>query len=244
MSRPTDVSKTASAPPPAARMAGEERRQQIVVVAMRLFSQRGFRGTTTKEIAQAAGVSEAIIFRHFATKDELYAAILDQKACYAGTMSDICSDVAGAMQRGDDRAVFTEFAHGMLEHHEQDLEFIRLLFYSALEGHELFQMFWERNVRETATFVRGYIEQRQQQGALRAIDPLVVARAFIGMIVNHSLVNNLFDPQRSLLNITNEQAAREFTDILLKGIASNTSPARRGADGKPVALAQRGKKKN
>ena len=71
-------------------MAGEERRHQIVSVAMRLFSQRGFRGTTTKEIAQAAGVSEAIIFRHFATKDELYAAILDLKACYAGTMSDIC----------------------------------------------------------------------------------------------------------------------------------------------------------
>ena len=43
-----------------ARMAGEERRLQILRLAMRLFSQRGFRGTTTKEIAQAAGVSEAM----------------------------------------------------------------------------------------------------------------------------------------------------------------------------------------
>jgi TetR/AcrR family transcriptional regulator len=34
-----------------------------------LFSKKGFRGTTTKEIAQAAGVSEAIIFRHFETKE-------------------------------------------------------------------------------------------------------------------------------------------------------------------------------
>ena len=62
-------------------MAGEERRLQILAVAVRLFSQRGFRGTTTKEIAQAAGVSEAMVFRHFATKEELYAAILDHKAC-------------------------------------------------------------------------------------------------------------------------------------------------------------------
>src|SRR3712207_527601 len=71
---------TNTAPPPSgcapqhahpARMAADERRQQIVAVAMRLFSERGFRGTTTKEIAQAAGVSEAIISRHFATKDEL-----------------------------------------------------------------------------------------------------------------------------------------------------------------------------
>ena len=133
----------------------------------------------------------------------------------------------------------------MLKHHEQDLEFVRLLFYSALEGHELFQMFWERNVRETATFVRGYIEQRQRHGAMRELDPLVVARAFIGMIVNHSLVNTLFDPQRSLLNITNEQAARDFTDILLNGIASGTArgAARRATSKQITPAARRGKKK-
>ncbi|HYW70404.1 MAG TPA: helix-turn-helix domain-containing protein, partial [Pyrinomonadaceae bacterium] len=64
-----------------ARMTGEDRRLQILRVAMRLFSQRGFRGTTTKEIALTAGVSEAMVFRHFATKEELYSAILDHKAC-------------------------------------------------------------------------------------------------------------------------------------------------------------------
>ncbi|MBO0800867.1 MAG: helix-turn-helix transcriptional regulator, partial [Blastocatellia bacterium] len=52
----------------ASRMAAEDRRQQILEVAVKLFSQKGFRGTTTKEIALAAGVNEAIIFRHFATK--------------------------------------------------------------------------------------------------------------------------------------------------------------------------------
>ncbi len=61
-------------------MAGEERRLQILAVAMSLFSERGFRGTTTKEIAHASGVSEAMVFRHFANKEELYAAILDHKA--------------------------------------------------------------------------------------------------------------------------------------------------------------------
>src|SRR6201986_5421546 len=63
------------------RMAAGERLTQIAQVAMRLFSERGFRGTTTKEIAQAAGVSEAIIFRHFATKEDLYSAIIDLKSC-------------------------------------------------------------------------------------------------------------------------------------------------------------------
>lgn len=201
------------------RMAGEDRRRQILQVAMNLFSQRGFRGTTTKEIAQASGVSEAMVFRHFATKDELYAAILDQKACHTGMMEGICVGLAEAIERGDDREVFAGIAQGMLQHHEEDLEFIRLLLYSALERHELFQMFWERNVRQMAEFMRSYIQQRQQAGAFREIDPLIVARMFIGTIINHSLVNLLFDPQRTLLNVPNERAARTFTEILLGGIA-------------------------
>src|SRR5437588_12033707 len=73
------------------RMVAGERRLQIVKVAMRLFSERGFRGTTTKEIAHAAGVSEAIIFRHFATKEELYTAIIDYKAC-AGIAAGLAGD--------------------------------------------------------------------------------------------------------------------------------------------------------
>src|SRR3989441_13254869 len=88
-----------------ARMTGENRRLQILRVAMRLFSQRGFRGTTTKEIALAAGVSEAMVFRHFATKKELYSAILDHKACLHDAL-DPQQIVAEVLKRKDDRAVF------------------------------------------------------------------------------------------------------------------------------------------
>ena len=192
---------------------------EIVRVAMRLFSQRGFRGTTTKEIAQAAGVSEAIIFRHFTTKQELYAAIIDHKAC-AGGLDDPRQIVADAIERKDDRAVFEGLAFAALEHHEKDMDFNRLLLYAALEGHELAQMFWERTVLQLYQFLGSYISERQRDGAIREIDPLIVVRAFVGMIIHHSLNNNLWDPQRRLLDITNERAAREFTGILLRGITA------------------------
>src|SRR5499427_8977138 len=64
--------------------SGSVVRQQILETAITLFAQRGFRGTTTKEIALAAGVNEVTIFRHFATKQELYSAILDVKSREAG----------------------------------------------------------------------------------------------------------------------------------------------------------------
>lgn len=207
---------------------------EIVRVAMRLFSQRGFRGTTTKEIAQAAGVSEAIIFRHFATKQELYAAIIDHKAC-AGGIADPRNIVAEAIANKDDAAVFEGLAYAALQHHEHDTEFNRLLLYAALEGHELAQMFWERTVLQMYEFLGGYISERQQDGAFREINPLIVVRAFIGMIIHHSLNNNLWDPARHLLDITNELAAHEFTGILLRGITADTVTARHETGRKRIA---------
>lgn len=207
----------------AARMAGEERRLQILLVAIRLFAQKGFRGTTTKEIAQAACVSEAMVFRHFATKEELYSAILDHKACAGGDL-DFCEGeaVAEAISRKDDRAVFERLAFDVLQHHERDTEFLRLLMFAALEGHELAQMFWERNVQKVYEFLSAYLHERQQEGALREFNPRIIVRAFVGMVIHHAVNNNLWDTQRRLLDITNEQAAREFTEILLKGIAGET----------------------
>ena len=229
------------------RMSAEDRRQQIVEVAMRLFSERGFRGTTTKEIAQAAGVSEAIIFRHFATKEELYSAIIDHKACAgaeaAGARTvaeEIKSSVADLMRLKDDRGVFEHIALQTMRHHEDDTEFLRLLFYSALEGHQLSQLFWDRNVRAMYEFLGAYIRERQRDGAFRKVDPLLVVRAFSGMIIHHSVTNTLWDKSRTLLDVTNEEAARSFTSILLEGIGTGTK--RSGQSGtRPAAGARRGR---
>ena len=203
-----------------ARLSAEARREALVRSAMELFAQRGFRGATTREIAQAAGVSEAIIFRHFANKEELYTAILDHKACHHAPLPDPCAVLSEAMEQKDDRAVFERMALMFLEHHDQDPQFIRLLMYSALEGHELKDMFVERNVREIYDLLGSYVSARQADGAFRGVNPSVVVRAFMGMIIHHSLNQNLWDTEQRLLKISNEEAAREFTDILLRGIAA------------------------
>jgi TetR/AcrR family transcriptional regulator len=209
-------------------MAGEDRRRQILQVAMSLFSRHGFRGTTTKEIAHGAGVSEAMVFRHFANKQELYSAIIDHKAC-ADNFQQPCDIVPEALARKDDRAVFSGIALAMMRHHEHDTEFLRLLTQSALEGHELADMFWDRNVRRMYDFLGSYIRERQRDGAMRDIDPVIVVRCFLGMVIHHSLNNILWDTSRRLLDIPNERAAEEFTELLLRGIANvnNVSPVPR-----------------
>jgi TetR/AcrR family transcriptional regulator, transcriptional repressor of aconitase len=63
------------------RLDSDERRQAIVDAAVPLFARNGFGGTTTRELAEAAGISEALLFRHFPSKQLLYREILQQLGC-------------------------------------------------------------------------------------------------------------------------------------------------------------------
>jgi len=63
---------------PTTRLPAAERREALVDTALRVFSEGSYRGTTTAEIARASGVSEPILYRHFASKRELYLACIEE----------------------------------------------------------------------------------------------------------------------------------------------------------------------
>jgi AcrR family transcriptional regulator len=63
---------------PGTRLPAAERRLAIVDAALRVFSEGSYAGATTAQIAREAGVSEPILYRHFASKRDLYAACLDE----------------------------------------------------------------------------------------------------------------------------------------------------------------------
>ncbi len=57
---------------PQPRLSAEERREQIIESARRVFEQTGFDGARTRDLAAAAGVNEALLYRHFGSKEELF----------------------------------------------------------------------------------------------------------------------------------------------------------------------------
>ena len=67
-------------------------------------------------------------------------------------------------------------------------------------------------------FIGGYVSERQSDGAFRELNPRIVVRSFLGMLIHHSLNNILWDKKRVILNISNEEAAKNFAEILLRGI--------------------------
>jgi AcrR family transcriptional regulator len=183
-------------------------------------------------------VNEAIIFRHFATKDDLYAAILDYKA------NEVCSaDWLAEMQehaaRRDDEALFRHVAEKKLTHHalDEDDQFLRLMFYSALEGHTLAHIFLERHARPLHEFLCDYVRLRQREGVFRQVHPRVVVNAFIGALNHHVLINAFFKDWR--VEITDEEAITIHVQMLLHGLHVESD----GATAAKPAINTRGKRR-
>ena len=192
------------------KSSGRERQASIIIAAASLFAQKGFNGTTTRAIARTAGISEALLFKYFPTKRALYAAIIAAKS----QLSQLMASIEEAADKRDDVRVFTLIA-GFRIHRGSDPSLLRLLLFSALEGHELSDMFFRNRHRVFYEFLAGYIARRTRDGVFRKVDPLLAAQSFIGMIVYHRLLHDIFGVPA---HCSPEEAVAGYVDVFLEGL--------------------------
>ena len=82
------------------RLKGDERRRQILQVALGLFAERGYHKTTTAAIAGAAGVTEPVLYRHFASKKEMFLTLVREVQSESERQwQSICEDSAEPVER-------------------------------------------------------------------------------------------------------------------------------------------------
>ena len=205
---------------PNSRISGSERKASLIEAATVLFAAKGFNGTKTREIAERAGVSEALVFKHFPTKKHLYEAILADQS----PVPRMLSEVKKLADRREDGQVFTLIANTIILHGVPDPDLMRLLLFSALEGHKLSDMFFQNHVRVFHEFLAKYIDRRIRDGAFRKVDSLLVARAFMGMLIEHRLLTLLF---RMPVPNPPENIVATFVDLFLDGIRTNSPPKRK-----------------
>jgi AcrR family transcriptional regulator len=196
------------------RFSAEDRRLQILEVAKSLFSKKGYEGTTTREIAHAAKVNEAIIFRHFPTKEELYWAVIDASS----KTSDARGQMLERLRKGGDlKDVFRELAIDILNRRSRDQALTRLLFFSALENHELSHRFFDHYVAQFYDTLATFISEQIAAGKFRKVDPVIAARGFLGMVIYHSLVDTLFGGAR-FQKFDNREVGEELSYVWLNGM--------------------------
>jgi AcrR family transcriptional regulator len=191
-----------------------DRRQDILAAAMDLFAKKGFRGTTTRDLATQAGVNEAIIFRHFNNKEELYTAILECKA--AESREALTEEIARLAAGTDDEKFFQVLCRGFLERHEHDTTFLRLLLFSALEGHELSEMFVSSMAERNP--IASYIQRRIDEGAFQRVNPEIATRALFGMLFSFVLTQEVLGFKK-IHTHEREEVVRTFVSIFLSGIS-------------------------
>jgi AcrR family transcriptional regulator len=192
----------------------EDRRQQIIDAAMELFAQKGFRGTTTRDLASHAGVNEAIIFRHFKTKEELYSAIIERKV---GEHRNAQVEELERFANGDDdEKFFQTVGSTFLQRHEADTTFLRLLLFSALEGHQLSDMFASSMADRHP--IANYIQRRIDQGAFLPVNAQLAARGLFGMFASFVLWQQIFGFKEKHPH-DRDEVVRTFVSIFLNGVA-------------------------
>jgi TetR/AcrR family transcriptional regulator len=206
-----------------ARLSADHRREQLIDVAIELFSRKGFNGTTTREIALTAGVTEAVIFRHFATKEQLYTAIIDRKM-KSPALEGWIAELRAAMDANDDEALVRSLIHGIIATHQIDPNFERLMLYAALERNEIALLYMRQVTECVITEFRTYFARRQRQGVFAKMPPDAALTAVIGMAFHYSqktYIHGIHDSK-----FTDEEAQEAFTRIALSGLRKKSISAK------------------
>lgn len=210
------------------RLAASVRKQQLIETAIRLFSEQGFDGTTTHQIANAAGINEAIIFRHFKSKEELYWAVVSSRVSAARKKRKLYEFLDGENHGSnrDDREALAAVATRLLDRSKDDAQLTRLLIFSSLKNPELSEDFFRTYVAEQFELLSRFFRKGIKQGRFRNIDPDVAARGFLGMVVYHYLIKELFGGKR-YLRFDSRVLGEQLADMWLNGISSGAKPNRK-----------------
>ena len=205
----------------ARRQAGQRTREAILEAARALFLRQGYHATGMREIAREAGISLGAAYNHFASKEEIFAALLDERNLYGAMVSGL------SRARGDTVAELLDsgFAEVMAMIQGRG-DFPILLFIDVLEfqGRHITRLLSEAIPNFLAFFQRIHL-LGQQTGELRDIPPALLARSYLGMFFSSFIIENalgmLFpNVPKSPLQVENWQQG--MVDILLHGVLNET----------------------
>ena len=206
---------------PRPRLSSDDRRRQLLSHAIALFSKHGFSGTRTKDIAAACGVSEAILFRHFATKEDLYHAILDT---HEAGKNEWLAEMRSMADRRDDLGFIRCLLAQILKSFREDTAFHRLMLYAALEGHSLPSMFHERMGSSMLESIRSYVVLRQREGAFRKGDPDALVMMLGAPAMHYASSKYIFGIKA--FSGTDQDIAGEFAKLLLTALQASPAGAK------------------
>lgn len=181
--------------------ATDATRECLIEAAAFLCADKGYARATTRALAEAAGVNEVTLFRHFGTKASLFAAVVE---AYAAPGPSPSLDLA---LTGDLEQDLTAMGSRLMNLPLEGPESMRMMLCEA------------EHFEEVRPVLAAYLQQQQAQGKVCALHVEAAAQAFWGMFFAYTfsrwLLDEEVDPPLSI-----GEAVSEFAGIFVNGIAA------------------------
>ncbi|MBH8574010.1 TetR/AcrR family transcriptional regulator [Nostocaceae cyanobacterium CENA369] len=186
-------------------------RTRILQAAQRLFASQGFDGTTTRDLAQAAGVAEGTLFRHFPNKK----AILIEVATsgWVDILTDLLTELS---EMGSYKAVAQVMRRRMWNFHK-NVDLMRVCFMEVQFHPDLRDRIQIEVINKMTDVAEAFFQTAMDKGIYRQADAKLVAKVFLGMFAIAGFSNNtLMEPDASPQEM--QHMAEGLADIFLNGV--------------------------
>jgi AcrR family transcriptional regulator len=200
------------------------RGEEIVHVAGRLFAYQGYHGTSTRQIAHLAKMSENTLFRHFDNKESLFWSTLRAHVAALDFQQDLLEKIAHCEPP---EVVLPKLLELLADTVSFRPELPRLLAVAFLEMHPKGEAFIQERLSPALLAISQYLERNIKGGQIRGLDSTTVTAALMMTALTHAGISRLIDKSKPLLNHheRNRAQARFWLDMLVLRMPAGSPPS-------------------
>ncbi|MEL6351211.1 MAG: TetR/AcrR family transcriptional regulator [Cyanobacteria bacterium J06627_28] len=191
----------------------DDTQARILKAAQKLFARRGYGGTTTRDLAQAAGVAEGTLFRHFENKKAILVEVATRG--WMEILTDLLTELS---EMASYRAVAQVMRKRMLSLNA-NTDMLRVCFMEAQFHPELRDRIQADVIDKMTDVTEAFFQTAMDRGEYRQMNPKVVARIFLGMFTVSGFSQTTMAKDASSPNDMKEMA-ETLADIFLNGVLS------------------------
>ncbi|BAZ15952.1 TetR family transcriptional regulator [Calothrix sp. NIES-4071] len=196
-----------NSPPP----SEAQTRNRILSAAQRLFAAQGFDGTTTRDLANAAGVAEGTLFRHFSNKKAILVEVATQG--WVEILTDLLTELS---EMGSYKAV-AQVMRRRMWNMRKNADMMRVCFMEAQFHPDLRERIQHEVIEKMTGVAEAFFQEAMDKGIYRKMDANLVAKVFLGMFAVAGFSNEtIASPDASPQEI--QSMAEGLADIFLNGV--------------------------
>jgi AcrR family transcriptional regulator len=201
------------------------RTDKILQAAGKLFAHQGYHGTSTREIARLADVSENTLFRHFENKEELFWSTLRSYSAGLKFRQDV---LKGLTQGGPPEVVLPKIVEMLADTINYRPELLRLVAVAFIELHTKADEFSLESLSPVFSVINRYLEINIRNGKIRNLDTTILTSALIMTVLAHPGIYSLIDGDKPVFSNSLEAHrahARFWLDLVVPRMSAYASPS-------------------